>query len=106
MSPKTNETTKSADATKSDATTSPRDDGFINVVVALTERKIDDECPEAWHETDELDHPDAQDPKIRLRLLSERLERHRRKERRRQRAAEKKANAAKQRAEAQRRRAA
>jgi hypothetical protein len=100
LSPKTPETTKSETAKTAD--------GFLGVdfVIATVERKLDDECPETWNDTEELDHPDAQDPKVRLRLLSERLQRHRRQERRLERAAEKKAKAAKKRAEAQRRRAA
>ncbi|MBL9163880.1 MAG: hypothetical protein JNL18_14205, partial [Planctomycetaceae bacterium] len=100
LSPKTPATTTTA------ATTSSPADGDLELVIALVERTIDDECPETWHDTEELDHPDAQDPDIRLRLLSERLERHRRKERRQARAAERKAKAARKRAQAQRRRAA
>lgn len=100
LSPKTPETTTSDDATHSFPGA-----GFTEFVVALTERQLDDECPETWNDTEELDHPDAQDPQVRLRLLSERLHRHRRQERRQERAAEKKAKAAKKRAEAQRRRA-
>jgi hypothetical protein len=114
LSPKTAETTKS-DATESettdtaDATTSSPANGFLgfDYVIATVERKIDDECPEVWNQkADELDHPDAQGPKVRLRLLSEYLQRHRRQERRKARAADKKAKAARKRAEAQRRRAA
>ncbi|QDT73028.1 hypothetical protein [Lacipirellula limnantheis] len=100
LSPKPPETTTSA------ATTSSPADGNLELVIAMVERTIDDECPETWNDTEELDHPDAQDPHIRLRLLSERLERHRRQERRQARAAEKKAKAARQRAQAQCRRAA
>ncbi|MBL9163881.1 MAG: hypothetical protein JNL18_14210, partial [Planctomycetaceae bacterium] len=100
LSPKPPATTTTA------ATTSSPVDGNLELVIALVERTIDDECPETWNNTEELDHPDAQDPDIRLRLLSERLERHRRKERRQARAADKKAKAARRRAQAQRRRAA
>lgn len=100
LSPKPPATTTSA------ATEIPSPaDGNLELVIALVERTIDDECPETWRDTEELDHPDAQDPDIRLRLLSERLERHRRKERRQARAADKKAKAARRRAQAQRRRA-
>ena len=105
LSPKTPETTE-FNATTSAATEIPSPaDGNLELVIALVERTIDDECPETWRDTEELDHPDAQDPDIRLRLLSERLERHRRKERRQARAADKKAKAARKRAQAQRRRA-
>ena len=108
LSPQIAETTKSETTETADATTPPSTDGFygIDYVIATVERQIDDECPETWNDTDELDHPDAQDPKVRLRLLSERLHRHRLRERRIERAAEKKAKAARKRAEAQRRRAA
>ena len=101
-SPKTTETTKSDDAAKQQAI----DDSHLNFVIATVERKIDAECPEVWNHTEELEHPDAQEPRIRLQLLTEYLHRHRRRERRLERAAEKKAKAAKKRAEAQRRRAA
>ena len=105
LSPKTPETTE-FNATTSAATEIPSPaDGNLELVIALVERTIDDECPETWRDTEEFDHPDAQDPDIRLRLLSERLERHRRKERRQARAADKKAKAARRRAQAQRRRA-
>jgi hypothetical protein len=105
LSPKTTETTTS-ETTESAAKQKALDDSHLNFVIARVERKIDAECPEVWNHTEELEHPDAQEPSIRLRLLTEYLHRHRRRERRLERAAEKKAKAAKRRAEAQRRRAA
>ena len=104
-SPKTTETTKS-ETTESAAKQKAIDDSHVNFAIATVERKIDAECPEVWCHTEELDHPDAQEPRIRLRLLSEYLHRHRSRERRLERAAEKKAKAARKRAQAQRRRAA
>ena len=105
LSPKTTETTKS-ETTESEAKQKALDDSQLNFVIARVERKIDAECPEVWNHTEELEHPDAQEPRIRLQLLTEYLNRHRRRERRLERAAEKKAKAARKRAEAQRRRAA
>lgn len=101
LSPKPPETTTTA------ATASSPVDGDLELVIALvkppTHRR---RMPrETWHDTEELDHPNAQDPDIRLRLLSERLERHRRKSTAERRTADKKAKAARKRAQAQRRRA-
>ncbi|WP_428305989.1 hypothetical protein [Lacipirellula sp.] len=97
LSPEIAETTKS-DATKQPEAANSPSAGYLEFVVATVERTIDDECPEVWRDTDELEHPDAQEPRVRLQLLSERLHRHRRRERRAQRAAEKKAKAARKRA--------
>ena len=102
VSPKIAETTK-CDATKSAGATKQHDapqapSAYAEFLVDTVARKIDEECPEAWNDADELDHPDVQEPRIQLQLLSERLHRHRRRERRAQRAAEKKAKAARKRA--------
>ena len=106
LSPETTETTKSETTTSDAAKQKALDDSQLNFVIARVERKIDAECPEVWNHTEELEHPDAQEPRVRLQLLTEYLQRHRRRERRLERAAEKKAKAARKRAEAQRRRAA
>ena len=96
LSPETSETTEMPPATKS----------FHHDPLATLEELVSSQCPEAWFENDDFDHPDAQDPQTRIFLLDERLRRHQRRERQQARAAEKKAKAAKKRAQAQRRRAA
>jgi len=96
LSPKTSAATEFAAATTT----------FQPDALALAEHLVSTECPEAWFENDDFDHPDAEAPQTRILLLDERLRRHQRRERQKERAAEKKAKAAKKRAQAQRRRAA
>ncbi|BBO30840.1 hypothetical protein [Lacipirellula parvula] len=102
MSPKIAKTTK-CDATKEPAAASSTNSNDIERVVATFEPRVDDECPETRRHSEELNHPDAQDPCERLQLLGDGLDRQRRSERRQQRAAAKKAKAAKRRAARSRR---
>ena len=107
MSPKIAETTK-YDATECDATKQPAAASSMNCddmepVVATFERRGDDECPETRRHAQEFDHPDAQDPRVRLQLLGDGLDRRRRQKQRQQRAAAKEAKAAKKRAARSRR---
>jgi hypothetical protein len=102
VSPKIAETTKS-DATKEPAAASSTNSADMEHVVATFERRVDDEYPATRRHSEELDHPDAQDPRERLQLLGDGLDRQRRNERRQQRAAAKKSKAAKKRAARSRR---
>lgn len=102
VSPRIAETTKCDATEKPDAGSSTNSDD-MEPVVATFERRDDDECPEARRHAEELDHPAAQDPRERLQLLGDGLDRQRRNERRQQRAAAKKAKAAKKRAARNRR---
>jgi hypothetical protein len=102
VSPKIAETTK-CDATKEPAAASSTNLNDVEYVVATSERRVDDACPEMRRHAEELDHPAAQDPRVQLQLLGDGLDRQRRNERRQQRAAAKKAKAAKKRAARSRR---
>jgi len=85
--------------------TPPTEDDLERDADAL-EAAVLKQCPDSLHENDDFHHPDANDPRLRIQLYQERLDRHKRQERQKERAAEKKAKAMKKRAEAQRRRAA
>ena len=120
LSPEIEKTTEFDAATKcNDATKSPPAPPFIMRPISTPpteddlERDADaleaavlKQCPDSLYKNDDFHHPDANDPRLRIQLYQERLDRHKRQERQKARAAEKKANAAKKRAEAQRRRAA
>jgi hypothetical protein len=104
LSPKTEETTKCDVATECDAATRlqrlERDAADLAWMVRA-------HCPESLHANDDFAHPDVDaDPRVRIQLYQERLDRHKRRERQQARAAAKKVKAAKKRAAAQRRRAA
>jgi hypothetical protein len=120
LSPKTDETTK-RNATECNAATKspppapplilkpigtpPTEDDLERDADAL-EAAVLKQCPDSLHANDDFHHPDANDPRLRIQLYQERLDRHKRQERQKARAAEKKAKAMKRRAEAQRRRRA
>jgi hypothetical protein len=85
--------------------TPPTEDDLERDADAL-EAAVLKQCPDSLHANDDFHHPDANDPRLRIQLYQERLDRHKRQERQKARAAEKKLKAKRQRAQAQRRRAA
>lgn len=85
--------------------TPPTEDDLERDADAL-EAAVLKQCPDSLHANDDFHNPDANDPRLRIQLYQERLDRHKRRERQKERAAEKMAKAMKKRAEAQRRRAA
>ena len=115
LSPEIEKTTKCDAATKSPPSarpfamrpigTPPTEDDLERDAEAL-EAAVLKQCPDSLHENDDFHHPDANDPRLRIQLYQERLERHKRRERQKERAEAKRAKAAKKRAAAQRRRAA
>ena len=71
LSPKTDEATNSA-ATEC---TPPTDDDLERDAAVIKQ------CPDSLHANDDFQHPDANDPRLRIQLYQERLDRHKRQER-------------------------